>query len=33
MNDVIKTYDYNLRKWVIGYWVNNTAFKILALVD
>lgn len=29
MDNIIKTYSVELGKWVVGYWIDNTRFKII----
>ena len=33
MKKLIKRYDLILKQWVVGYWINNTTFKVLTLTD
>jgi hypothetical protein len=30
---MIKRYDTSIYKWIMGYWVNATTFKIVAVFD
>ena len=30
---MVKRYDYTIRKWLIGYWEDNTKFVVVAVLD
>jgi len=33
MKKLVKRYDFLIKKWIVGYWMNNTTFKVLTTID